>query len=78
MTYGNINSLPEGVRRVLPAHAQSIFREAFNSAYNEYKDPKERRGRVSRDEVARKVAWAAVKKKYSKGADERWHPIKQP
>lgn len=76
MPYGNTNSLPESVRRVLPAHAQAIFREAFNSAYNEYKDPKERRGNASREEVARKVAWAAVKKKYAKGDDEKWHPIK--
>ncbi len=76
MPYGDIKFLPENVRRVLPAHAQAIFKEAYNSAYDEYKDPKERRDDATREEVARKVAWAAVKKKYAKGADEKWHPIK--
>lgn len=76
MPYGSIDSLPENVRKVLPAHAQAIFREAFNSAYEEYKDPDERRGDDSREDVARKVAWAAVKKQYAKGDDGKWHPIK--
>ncbi len=76
MPYANNNQLPENVKKVLPAHAQVIFREAFNSAYREYQDPDSRRQDASREEVALKVAWAAVKKKYAKGADEKWHPIK--
>jgi len=77
MPYQANGDLPESVSSVLPEHAQSIFREAFNHAYNEYKSPKERRGKESREEVAFKVAWAAVKKKYAKGADDKWHPTKQ-
>lgn len=69
------NDLPENVTNVLPKHAQDIFREAFNSAYDEYKDPEDRRGDDGRDDTARRVAWAAVKKKYKKGDDNKWHPL---
>ena len=73
MPYSSNSDLPDNVTNVLPEHAQDIFREAFNSAYDEYKDPDDRRGDDSREDVARKVAWAAVKKSYAKGDDGRWH-----
>lgn len=72
MPYSSISELPEGVRNVLPSHAQDIYKEAFNSAYDEYKDPKDRRGHEDRETVAHKVAWAAVKKKYEKSDDGKW------
>jgi cation transport regulator len=62
MPYGSRTELPDAVKDNLPAHAQDIFKEAFNSAYDEYKDPAERRDDASREEVAFRVAWAAVKK----------------
>lgn len=74
MPYSSKNDLPESVRNVLPDHAQDIFKEAFNSAYDQYKDSDERRGDDSREDVARKVAWSAVKMKYEKGDDDKWHP----
>ena len=74
MPYHSINDLPDNVTNVLPKHAQEIFKEAFNSAYDEYKDPEDRRGDESRENVARKVAWNAVKHSYEKGADDKWHP----
>jgi cation transport regulator len=74
MPYSSIDELPDNVRNVLPEHAQDIFKEAFNSAYDQYKDPDERRGDDSREDVARKVAWNAVKQKYEKGDDDKWHP----
>ena len=73
MPYSSVNDLPDSVKNVLPSHAQEIFKEAFNSAYENYKHPEDRRGNDDREDVARKVAWAAVKKKYGKGADEKWH-----
>lgn len=76
MPYSSIDELPDNVKHVLPEHAQEIYKEAFNSAYEEYKDPDERRDDASREEVAHKVAWSAVKKKYEKGEDDKWH-IKQ-
>jgi cation transport regulator len=66
MPYDTLDGLPENVINVLPKHAQEIYRAAFNSAWNEYKDPGERRGDASREETAHKVAWAAVKKEYEK------------
>lgn len=74
MPYDSNSDLPDNITNVLPKHAQDIFREVFNSAYEEYKDPEDRWGDSGRDETARKVAWAAVKNKYEKGEDDKWHP----
>jgi len=73
MPYISISDLPENVTNVLPKHAQDVYKEAFNSAYEEYKNPKERAGDDSRETVAHKVAWSAVKKIYEKGTDATWH-----
>jgi cation transport regulator len=73
MPYKAINDLPDSVRNHVPTHAQEIYKEAFNHAWNEYADKDERRGDESREEAAHKVAWAAVKKQYSKGSDGNWH-----
>lgn len=73
MPYKTVSDLPEEIRSVLPKHAQDIFRAAYNSAYEGYKDPDDRRGDASREEVAFKVAWSAVKRDYKKGADDKWH-----
>lgn len=76
MPYKSINELPENVRNVLPQHAQEIYKEAFNNAYQEYANPDNRRDEASREEVSHRVAWSAVKKAgYTKGADEKWHNL---
>ncbi|NMH61056.1 putative cation transport regulator ChaB [Alteromonas ponticola] len=72
MPYKTKQELPDAVKDNLPSHAQDIFKEAFNSAWDEYKDKDDRRGNDSREEVAFKVAWAAVKEKYHKNADGKW------
>src|SRR5690606_5116375 len=61
MPYDRITDLPDSVRDNVPKHAQEIYKEAFNSAWDEYKDADDRRGDASREETAHKVAWAAVK-----------------
>jgi cation transport regulator len=71
--YRTNQELPDSVKDYLPNHAQDIYREAFDSAWEEYRDPGKRRGDESREEVAHKVAWAAVKKKYEKVGEE-WIP----
>lgn len=76
MPYQNRSALPDSVRHVLPAHAQDIYKEAFNSAWDEYAKPKDRQGDDSREETAHKVAWTAVKHSYKKGDDDKWHPKK--
>jgi cation transport regulator len=74
MPYRTDAELPPGVKDNLPPHAQDIYREAFNSAWQEYQDASKRRGNESLEEVAHKVAhkvaWAAVKQKYEKVGDE--------
>lgn len=70
MPYTDNSKLPESVTKHLPTHAQDIYRAAFNAAWDEYKSPKTRRhSEETREQVAHKVAWAAVKKKYTKKGD---------
>ncbi len=73
MPYRSNAELPDSVRDNLPKHAQEIYREAFNSAWEQYADPEERRGDASREETSHKVAWSAVKQEYEKGEDDNWH-----
>ena len=74
MPYKTINELPDSVQGALPKHAQEIYKEAFNSALEQYASPQDRRGDESREETAHKVAWSAVKKAgYNKGDDDKWH-----
>jgi cation transport regulator len=73
MPYKKDSELPERVTGVLPRHAQHIYREAYNNAEDQYKEPGKRRGAESKEEAAHKVAWNAVKKKYKKGGDGKWH-----
>lgn len=74
MPYSKVSELPASVKNVLPSHAQDIYKEAFNSAYDEYDSARKRKGGADREEVAHKVAWSAVKNKYHKGSDNKWHP----
>jgi len=66
MPYDTLEDLPEQVRSVLPHHAQEIYRAAFDSAYDQYRDPEDRKRGGSREETAHRVAWAAVKEAYEK------------
>jgi cation transport regulator len=70
--YDKLSDLPDAVRNNLPEHAQEIYRAAYNSAWEEYEDPERRRDDASREEVAHRVAWAAVGKRYEKDERGRW------
>jgi cation transport regulator len=73
MPYDSINDLPDAVRDHLPKHAQEIYKESYDNAWDEYEDSEDRRGSESRETTAHKVAWNAVKNKYEKGDDGDWH-----
>jgi cation transport regulator len=65
MPYTSNLELPASVRGHLPAHAQDIYREAFNHAFESHiGDPRQ-------EEAAHRIAWAAVKRRYVKERD-RW------
>ena len=55
------------MRAHLPPHAQDIYRAAFNSAWREYAH-----GDRPVEEIAHRVAWAAVKRSYIKVGDVLW------
>ncbi len=63
MPYDSRADLPESVRNHLPAHAQDIYKEAFNSAWEQYDHDESR---------AHRVAWGAVKKQYHKNESGDW------
>lgn len=63
MPYRTTRELPDSVRDSLPDHAQDIYKEAFNSAWDQYDHD---------EETAHKVAWSAVKNDYEKGEDGTW------
>lgn len=71
--YGLNKDLLLPVRKALPGHGQNIYREAFNSAWEQYADPSERRNpQDSCEEAAHKVARAAVEQVYEKGSGGEW------
>jgi cation transport regulator len=61
----------------LPSHAQKIYTKAHKNALKQYASPSRRRvgKRQSKEQVAHKVAWSAVKKEYKKKGD-KWVPKK--
>ncbi|GAA0565282.1 MAG: cation transport regulator ChaB [Alteromonadaceae bacterium] len=72
MPYDKLTELPGSVKDNLPKHAQEIYQAAFNSAWDEYDSADKRRGDDSREEVAHKVAWSAVKQSYKKSDSGNW------
>ena len=65
MPYRSNEALPPAVRGHLPEHAQDIFREAFNHAFERY---------AGDESMAFRIAWAAVKRGYEKSGSD-WVPI---
>jgi cation transport regulator len=62
MPYLTNADLPVSVQSHLPEHAQDIYRQAFNNAWLQYGDLEPKR----QEEIAHRVAWSAVKKRYQK------------
>lgn len=62
MPYKKKTDLPETVKESLPSHGQEIYKEAFNSAWEQYDEPHERKENRTREETAHAVAWSSVKK----------------
>lgn len=62
MPYEQISQLPKGVKNNLPKHAQEIYKEAFNSAEEQYDE----------ESRAYRVAWGAVEEKYEKNDKGNW------
>lgn len=73
MPYKSARDLPTALQRILPEHAQDIYVEAFNNAYQTYINPDKQDDIATREETAHRVAWAAVKQKYHKGTDNSWN-----
>lgn len=57
MPYRTNRELPPPVQRVLPAHAQDIYRAAFNNAWRNFAGAE-----VEREARCHRIAWAAIKR----------------
>lgn len=73
MPYARNLDLPAPICAHLPQEAQDIYREAFNHAWKQY--AKREPERI--EEIAHRVAWSAVKRRYRK-SDGDWVPISEP
>ncbi len=62
MPYKSNSELPEGVKNSLPAEAQTVWRNAFNSAAGQGKSESE----------AAQIAWGAVKNGWKKDEQGNW------
>ncbi len=62
MPYASNRDLPSPLQEHLPEHAQDIYREAFNHAWERY-------GAIEEARLHR-IAWAAVKRVYEKIAGQ--------
>lgn len=62
MPYDSKKQLPASVRGVLPDHAQDIYKEAFNAAWDTHEEEKR----------AHRIAWGAVKESYEKNESGKW------
>jgi cation transport regulator len=71
MPYRSNVDLPASVRNHLPDHAQDIYREAFNHAFATHA------GDGRQEEIAHRIAWAAVKRSYVK-IGNRWVSRHEP
>lgn len=72
MPYQKNSDLPDRVKENLPKHAQDIYREAFNNAWEQYDEPHERKDDRTQEETAHAVAWSAVQNKYHKDEQGNW------
>lgn len=72
MPFSSLEDLPESVKDSLPHHGQEIYLEAFNSAWDQYDEPHERKQGRDREQTAHAVAWAAVKKVYKRVKQGEW------
>jgi len=75
MPYGKIEELPDSVREHLPEHAQEIYKEAFNAAWDQYPATADSRGDAAQEENAHRLAWGAVRQAYKQDADGRWRKL---
>ena len=72
MPYSSISKLPSIIRKHLPRHAQAIYKEAYNHAWEEYRNPQRRYDNFSIEELSHRVAWSAVKNRYIRDESGHW------
>jgi cation transport regulator len=77
MPYRTVQDLPINLREILPVHAQEIFIKSFNNAWQDYQDVAKRSDDISQEEIAFRIAWNAVKRKYAKNKRTRKWELKE-
>jgi len=63
--YPTNEDLPAGIREAMPPVVQTLYREAYNAAWNRRLAPVRRKFVVNHDTVATRAAWKAVRRLYA-------------
>lgn len=74
--YPGNSDLPGNIRR-LPPDVQTLYRESFNRAYEQFAHPLSRDSLTTRFEAAKRLAWLEVKDRYRLTPQGEWVP-KEP
>jgi cation transport regulator len=73
MRYENKSELPPTIRDILPEHAQELYLQAYQKAWDEYE---EGQGYLSRDTMAHQQGYTAVQHEYVQDEGTgKWHLI---
>jgi cation transport regulator len=73
MRYENKSELPPTIRDILPEHAQDLYLQAYQKAWDEYE---EGQGYLSRDTMAHQQGYTAVRHEYVQDQGTgKWHLI---
>jgi cation transport regulator len=75
--YKTRSRLPDPIKEHLPSAAQEIYKDAFNNAWERFKDPSKLKYGGDRETASHRVAWFAVKKEFQKNEKGRWVKIKK-
>lgn len=68
----------EGSSDELTGTVETLFREAYDDAFERYADPVGRVPNGARHSFASRVAWSQVKRAYERGDDGVWRPKRAP
>lgn len=64
MKYESLKDLPATITQVLPKDAQQAYLEAYNKAWDEYKQ--EGTGDLSRHSIAHRQAWEFIERSFAR------------
>jgi cation transport regulator len=72
LPYYKNSDLPDHVKSGLPDHGQDLYREAYNDAWDIFRDPARRDEGRDHEACSHDHAWAAIEAKYEQNSRGSW------